>query len=113
MIIDINLKNLREFKGYSQQYMASKLNISQPSYSEIERNNSKTTIDKYEIISKELGISLENAIRHKIKVFIYIYNDSYPPIEKSNIERALEILTEQNAVIKKIHLNMFKKNLNI
>ncbi len=32
MIIEINLKNFRELKGYSQKHMAALLNISQPSY---------------------------------------------------------------------------------
>lgn len=111
MIIELNLKNFRELKGYSQKHMASLLNISQPSYSDIERNLSRTTIEKYEIISKEFGISLENAIKHRIKLFIYVYNDSYPALERENIEKALNILSESNAFINRIHLNMFKKHL--
>ncbi len=108
MILEVSLKNIREFKGITQKYMASKLNISQPTYSELERDKFRTSIEKYEIISKELGISLEQAIRHKVKIFIYVFNDNYPPLEKINIEKALLILTEQNEIIKKMHMNMFK-----
>lgn len=34
-----NVRHYRRMKGYSQEYMAHKLRISQPKYSEIERNN--------------------------------------------------------------------------
>ncbi len=50
MIIEINLKNFRELKGYSQKHMAALLNISQPSYYDLEKNLSRITIEKYEII---------------------------------------------------------------
>ena len=35
------IRQLRELKGYSQEYMASKLAISQRSYSKLERNETK------------------------------------------------------------------------
>lgn len=114
MIIEVSLKQLREFKGLSQKYMALKLNMSQPTYSNIERDLNRTSIENYEIISSILGISLENAIKHKVKMFVYIYNDTYPSNEKETIERALIILQEQNTIISKIHSNLFKmKNYNI
>lgn len=110
MILEVSLKKIREFRGITQKYMAARLDISQPTYSELERDKFRTNIEKYDIISKELGISLEQAMRHKVKIFIYVYNDNYPPIEKINIEKALIILSEQNEIIKKMHQNLFKNN---
>ena len=42
-----NIKKLREFRGYSQEYMAKKLDVSQKTYSNIESDKSK--IDKNQI----------------------------------------------------------------
>jgi len=36
MNIGLKIKKIREFKGYSQEFMASRLNVSQAAYSKIE-----------------------------------------------------------------------------
>lgn len=51
------LRKLRLFKGYSQKYMAIKLDISQRAYSKIELNQTKLSLDKAIKISKIFEIS--------------------------------------------------------
>ncbi len=41
-----HIRQLRESKSYSQEYMAAKMNLSQNSYSKIELNYSKLTVDR-------------------------------------------------------------------
>ncbi|PWK78327.1 helix-turn-helix protein [Mucilaginibacter oryzae] len=40
------IRQLRESKNYSQEYMAAKMKMSQNSYSKIELNYSKLTVDR-------------------------------------------------------------------
>jgi transcriptional regulator with XRE-family HTH domain len=45
-----NLRTLRNYKNYTQQYVAKKLNVSQPDYSDIENGKTKLSEDKQKII---------------------------------------------------------------
>lgn len=53
------IKKIREIKGFSQEYIASKLEITQNTYSKIERGETKITLDKLNDICKALEISLD------------------------------------------------------
>lgn len=46
------IRQVRELKGYSQEYISNKLGISQRAYSKIERNEIKIDWDKITDISK-------------------------------------------------------------
>jgi|SRR5690625_175725 len=50
------IRKIRELKGYSQQYVASQLNISQRAYSKLEREEIKLDWDRIYQISKILEI---------------------------------------------------------
>ncbi len=50
------IRKIREYRELSQEYMASKLSISQNSYSKVERGKSKITIDRFEKICKILHV---------------------------------------------------------
>ncbi|MFD2523285.1 helix-turn-helix domain-containing protein [Emticicia soli] len=53
-----NIKALRELKRYSMAEMAEKLNISPSSYFQLEKGNSKATIERLEEIAEILEVSL-------------------------------------------------------
>ncbi|WP_438965060.1 helix-turn-helix domain-containing protein [Flavobacterium sp.] len=65
-----NIEEIRKSKGYSHEYVASMLNISQVAYSKIESNKTKLTVERlYSIsdilevsVSKILGISTKNEL---------------------------------------------------
>lgn len=51
-----NIKKLREFRGYSQEYMAAELDISQRTYSSIESDTGKVSKQQIEHIARVLEI---------------------------------------------------------
>ena len=44
--ISINIKKLREKKGFSQKFVAEKLGINQSTYGKLERDESSITLDR-------------------------------------------------------------------
>lgn len=57
--IERKLEKIRKLQGFSQEYVASKLNISQNSYSKIERGETKITLKKLTEICKALEIDIK------------------------------------------------------
>jgi len=57
MIGDI-IRNQRVQKGYSQEYMAHHLNISQNAYSKIERGDTEVTVKRVYEVAEVLGVSV-------------------------------------------------------
>jgi len=53
-----NIEKIRKEKGYSHEYMALKLGISQASYTKLEKNITKLTVDRLFKISKILDNSI-------------------------------------------------------
>lgn len=56
MSIGSKIKQLREAKGWSQEYMSAELNTSQPSYSRIESGHVKIKIEVLLEIAKLLKV---------------------------------------------------------
>jgi len=50
------IRKIRELKGYSQQYIAEKLGITQAAYSKIESNENSINFDKLKTIANVLEI---------------------------------------------------------
>ena len=57
--IERRLEKIRKLQGFSQEYVASKLKISQNSYSRIERGETKVTLKKLTEICKVLEIDIK------------------------------------------------------
>ncbi len=56
------IKSFRESKGYSQHYVATKLNISQQAYSAVEKNPEMATLKRLMDLSKILSVELSDII---------------------------------------------------
>ncbi len=56
------IKVLRESLGYSQEYVASQLNITQQALSRIEQNPENATLNRLKELSLILGVSLTSII---------------------------------------------------
>ncbi|MFY8127017.1 MAG: helix-turn-helix transcriptional regulator [Chitinophagaceae bacterium] len=67
------IKKLREYRGYSQDYMAKKLNISQEQYSYLENRQKQIPDSTIEDISKLLDFSKEEIFNFKSENFIKNY----------------------------------------
>ncbi|MEH6658845.1 helix-turn-helix transcriptional regulator [Leeuwenhoekiella marinoflava] len=59
------IKKLRGHKGYSQDYMAYELDISQAAYAKLEKNETKLTVDRLFRISEILETSIYELLRFK------------------------------------------------
>ncbi|WKN40732.1 helix-turn-helix domain-containing protein [Tunicatimonas pelagia] len=58
MHVSEKIRKIREVKGFSQDYMASQLNMTQTNYSKIERGDTKEmTVDRLEKIAKVLEVA--------------------------------------------------------
>ena len=56
--LEQKLEMIRKIKGFSQEYVAEKLHVSQNLYSKIERGEKKVTLNELEKICKILEITL-------------------------------------------------------
>ncbi len=64
------LRKLRIEKGYSQEYMAAKLGLSQSAYSKIERGKTKLTIERLESLTEALEASVDEVLQKKMELKI-------------------------------------------
>lgn len=60
--INENIKNIRELKNYTQEYMAFRLGITQAGYSKIERNGRRISFEKLEEIAVIFEMDLNGII---------------------------------------------------
>ncbi|QQR97065.1 MAG: helix-turn-helix transcriptional regulator [Sphingobacteriales bacterium] len=91
----LRIKKIREFRNFTQQYMADQLDISQNAYSKIENGTTKITIDRLEKIAQLLDVPLENVISHEKQVFnVENHAKFYAHIENLHEENK-EILLQQ------------------
>lgn len=56
------LRIQRVIKGYTQEYMAERLNLSQNSYSKLERGLTSLTVSRLYQIAEILGISIQDIL---------------------------------------------------
>lgn len=56
--IGFNIRKIREQKGFSQEYMANTLNISQASYARMENEETKITVERLQKIAEILETSI-------------------------------------------------------
>jgi transcriptional regulator with XRE-family HTH domain len=65
------IKKIRVEKGYSQEYMADRLNISQNAYHKLERGHTRIHLQKFIEISKILEIEISELINGPEHVYIF------------------------------------------
>ncbi|NQX96520.1 MAG: helix-turn-helix transcriptional regulator [Flavobacteriales bacterium] len=64
----LKIKKTRTLKGFSQQYMADQLNISQMAYSKIERNKTQLNWDKLKKLAEILSINIWDLVDDKKEI---------------------------------------------
>ena len=60
--IAANIRNKREYRNYTQEYLAAKLDISQNAYSKIELGYTKITVERLFQIAEVLGFEVADLI---------------------------------------------------
>ena len=105
-----NIKRFRELRGYSQDFMAHKMNITQGSYAKIEKENTKLTLERLQQISEILELDMSSFINtSKQNVFNQQNNETaLGYIENYNqkddkllLEELINTLKNQNEDLKK------------
>jgi len=66
-ITGANIKNARLYRNYSQDYLASKLNISQNAYSKLELGYIRVKLESLLVIAEVLEVPLSNLIDSPVK----------------------------------------------
>lgn len=95
MKIQEKIRCLRELKNWSQEDLASKLDMSTNGYSKIERGETKANIPKLEQIAEILEIDLMELLAFGEKSVAFLFGDNNnqnsTQIVSSSTELALEI----------------------
>lgn len=63
--IAVKIRKVREYKNYSQEYLASKIGISQNAYSKIELGYSKISLDRFFHIANLLDVEISELLGSK------------------------------------------------
>jgi transcriptional regulator with XRE-family HTH domain len=72
--ISANIRKLREYRDYTQDYLAAKLDISQNAYSKLELGYSRITLDRLFIISYVLEVQPADLISLETEELIKLIN---------------------------------------
>src|ERR1700710_2652240 len=75
------LRLFREFRNYSQEYIAEKLGITQNTYSRIENNQTKMTAERLEKLAIILNIPPMELLSEKEPVIHFSGTGGYQPAE--------------------------------
>lgn len=76
-MIGEKIRKIRTLKGLSQDYMAEKLKISQPAYSDIENNKTKVGIDAINTIATVFEMEVNEVLNFDEKqVFNNTFNEN-------------------------------------
>lgn len=104
------IKNIRELKNYTQEYMAEKLGVTQAGYSKIEKGKTSLSYEKLVEIGRILDVSVEDIIS-----FDYDrYFNSFNKITGNN-NGSILINTENTSTIKELYedkIRLLEKLLN-
>lgn len=109
---EIKIKQLRELKNLTQEYVAGKLNLSTRAYSKIETGETQLTINRLNEISTILGIEPMEILGFDEKqVFNNCKQDGYIGINHINFpeklvqqyEETIQSLKEQIQLLKLLH----------
>lgn len=91
------LKTLREQHGFAQEYVAEKLNISRPTYIQIEKGDRELTISEVTKLSSLFGLTLDDFLASTISVNPDIILEK----EKANAEESDMRIVMPRANVKK------------
>src|ERR1700710_3058279 len=71
-----NIRKIREFRNYTQDYLAAKLSISQNAYSKIELGYSNISISKLVHIAEILEIDVANLIKSNTDELVQLHTEN-------------------------------------
>ena len=107
--IGLRIKNIREFRNYTQDHMASKLDISQNAYHKIENGTTKLTNDRLDQLAKILDVPVDSIVNGERQIFnfdnshiekFYGYIGNLHEENKEVLQKTMSILEQQSEFLK-------------
>lgn len=105
-LVASHIKRIRESKNLTQEYVASRLGISQNAYSRLENNRTHLSIDRLKKIAQILSVPLDELFLHKDPLL----KDPYHPEPH---EFKMEHYNEMISLLKKEIEYLRKENLRL
>jgi transcriptional regulator with XRE-family HTH domain len=109
------IKKLRELRNFTQQYVAERLGVSQPTYSTIESGELDITLSRLDEISKILGMRIEDVMAFDEKMVFNQQNNhnNYGFIMTQHLsnDKRIEDL-QQEVILLKERLSSLERNHN-
>lgn len=109
-MIGTKIKNIRELKNYTQDFMAEKLKMTQAGYSKLERGETDITYSKIEEIAEILEVPIEDLIAFDKQKFFNSFNN----VKGSNVGSIY--INEMSKEVKKLYedkIDLLNKLLKI
>lgn len=107
---ELKLKQVRELKNITQEYIATELNISTRAYSKIENGETQLTINRLNEISAVLGIDPMEVLGFDEKqVFSHCKQDGYIGINHISMPEKLINQYEETIKSLKDQISLLKK----
>lgn len=104
------IKKLREFRNFTQHYMADKLGIAQPTYSKLENEQEEISEDKLQKIAKILDLNVADILNFDDRAFLNIIqhntieNQGYAYVHNNHKyadERVVELMESNKSLLEK------------
>lgn len=86
--VGLKIKRIREYRNYTQQHVADKLELSQNAYCKIENGTTKLTTDRLESIATILDVPIETILSSE--------KQSFNLENKEILQKQIEYLQLQN-----------------
>lgn len=119
------LKKIREFRNFTQEYVAGKLDISQNAYHKLENGTTRLTTDRLEQLASILDVPVDSILHSERQIFnldnnhidkFYGYIENLHEENKevwqktiTVLEEQIQYLKEQNALLLKTIETLSKK----
>lgn len=97
MLIEEKIKSIREAKGFTQEYMAEQLGITQAAYSKIENGQTKLTISKMHDIAQVFEMEVSDLEVYDAQKYFNSFNN----VKGSN--NGSTITNTDNETLKKLY----------
>jgi len=104
------IRNIRELKNYTQEYMAERLGVTQAGYSKIEKGKTSLSYEKLVEIGRILDVSVEDIISFEYDKYINNYNKI-----TGNNNGSILINTDNTSILKELYedkIQLLEKLLN-
>lgn len=105
--IGVRLRRIREFRNYTQEYMAGKLDVSQNAYSKMENGITPITTDRLEQLAKVLDVPIETMLNSERNIFNVdnstidkFYIENLHGENKEAWQKVIAVLEQQNQYLK-------------